>query len=125
LEPDDAFFSEFRADAELAGALGGMPGVGHQHVAALRQETAQLNAEVAAIYRKRAEAEKKNPPVSPAANELRKRFGGSEKNIFRKFFQEQRAMGVSVSAILNKFTDEARREFAGILQELCEEFEAA
>jgi hypothetical protein len=122
-EVPDAF-AQFRADAELAAALGGRSG--HQHVANFREETSQLDKDLAAHYRKiAAKAEKNTPPVPLASNELRKRFGGSEKSIFRKFFAEQRAMGESIPAILNKFTPEARREFAGILQELCEEFEQA
>jgi hypothetical protein len=120
-EAPDAF-EKFCADAELAAALGGRSG--HQHVSNFRTETSQLDKDLAAHYRQLAsEAEKKSAPA-PASDELRKRFGGSEKTIFRKFFAEQRAMGVSVSAILDRFTDDARREFAGILQELCEEFEA-
>jgi hypothetical protein len=116
---DDAF-TKFLADAELAASFGGRSG--HQHVANFREETSQLDKDLAAHYRKLAsEAEKKSAPA-PASDELRKRFGGSEKTLFRKFFAEQRAMGVSVSAILNKFTDEARREFGQVLRELCEEF---
>jgi hypothetical protein len=123
LEAPDAvenFFEIARLGAELART----PGVGFSRAESLREETAVIDARYRAGCAKLVqEAEKKNPPAP--SDELKKHFSGSEKTVFRKFFAEQRAMGVSVSAILNKFTDAARREFAGILQELCEEFEQA
>jgi hypothetical protein len=122
-EVPDAF-AQFRADAELAAALGGRGA--HQHVANFREETSQLDKDLAARYRKiAAKAEKNTPPAPSASDELRKRFGGSEKNIFRKFFVEQRQLGKSVSEILDRFTPQARAEFGQILQELSEEFAAA
>jgi hypothetical protein len=123
---DDAF-DNFLHEATLAGAYGGRPGAGFGHVEALRAETSGIHTSFASHYKKlaKAEAEKKTPPAPPASNELKKRFSGNEKNIFRKFFAEQRQLGKSISEILDRFTPQARAEFGQILQELCEEFAAA
>jgi hypothetical protein len=118
----ERLFETARLGAELART----PGVGFSRAESLREEIAVIDARYRAGCAKLVqEAEKKTPPEPPASNELKKRFGGSEKTVFRKFFAEQRARGQSVPQILNKFTDAARREFADILQELCEEFAAA
>jgi hypothetical protein len=121
-EVPDVFLA-FVETAKLAGAYGGRPGTGFRHVEALRAETSGIHASFASHYKKlaKAEGEKKTPP----SDELKKRFSGNEKNIFRKFFAEQRQLGKSVSEILDRFTPQARAEFGQILRELCEEFAAA
>jgi hypothetical protein len=126
-EPTPDSFDKLFDEAALAGELSGRPGAGFTRVESLRAETSVLDASVAEHYRKiaaKAEGEKKTPPAA-SSDELRKRFGGSEKTVFRKFFAEQRQLGKSVSEILDRFTPEARAEFRQILQELCEEFAAA
>ena len=106
-------YAQFLADAQLAGH------VGHEGVAQLKAADAKLDAPITAHYRKLAGAVETKPARS---SELAKRFGGDPKKLFRNFFAEQRQLGKTVAQILDRFTDEARAEFADTLRELAAEF---
>lgn len=118
-EVPDAF-SKFFEDAQLAAALGGRSA--HQHVANFREETSGIDAALTTHYKKLAAAEGEKKTLRASSDELKKRFGGAEKTVFRKFFAERKAAGDTIAQILDKFTDQARREFSDTLRELAEEF---
>jgi hypothetical protein len=110
-------FGNFLEEAALAG-LGG----GHEAIEKFRDSTADIDRTHSQIYK--SIAFKVAQVIAPAVGDtsMRKRYGGSEKAIFRKYFQGRVDAGDTIAQILDKFTDQAKVEFSTELGELAEEF---
>jgi hypothetical protein len=119
--------SKFLETAAVAGTIGGRPGIGFAAVEAFREETAELNADVAARYRKIAEKVTEKKPVTPAGGDgddtLEKYCSpeGRRKINLREYLKSMLAEGQTAEAVI-AHAQKYDAGTANLLRELATEF---
>lgn len=121
---DDAF-TNFLSDAGFAGAYGSN---GHQHLAALREETAQLDAQHRSVYTKIAtDTRKPDASMTTDSQQLVKRFSMPDQRTgYRQFFKTGLAAGKTATSILDEWHKDfphANPDVIKLMGEVAGEFE--